>query len=193
MNLIQKKGTQAWMSGDLFTLGMGQVVIARFKANGAAEVGVFLLDVFCLGVKNAFFEKLDETESEGRLDQFFEASNKLSVTPAYARKLVEASAAYAASLGFGPCADYKQACKVFGGISASDCKEVFEFGKDGKPFFIQGPHDSPARVSQVVRLLSAKCGPDNFYFSNGFADDDGTANLELGHRHDDDCGCGHRH
>ena len=57
------------MSGDLFTLGMGQVVIARFKANGAAEVGVFLLDVFCLGVKNAFFEKLDETESEGRLEQ----------------------------------------------------------------------------------------------------------------------------
>ena len=38
---------------DLFTAGVGWVIVARFKSGGRrVEAGIFLVDVFCLGVKS---------------------------------------------------------------------------------------------------------------------------------------------
>jgi hypothetical protein len=42
METSTKRPTEAWMSKSLFETGIGHVVIARFKANGDTEVGVFL-------------------------------------------------------------------------------------------------------------------------------------------------------
>ena len=35
------------------------------------------------------------------------------------------------------------------------------FGRDGKPFFVQGPHDNPAAI---LTTLERSVGPDNFHF-----------------------------
>jgi hypothetical protein len=51
---------QTFSPPNLFQLGIGTVVIVRYKSGGRVEAGVFLLDVFCLGVKNAFFNQLHE-------------------------------------------------------------------------------------------------------------------------------------
>ena len=132
---------------------MGHVVISRFKTTGDAELGVFLLDTYCMGVKNAFFSKMTADEYEENMKKMF-PSGKIELTPAAGRKLVEDAVAYAAALGIGPHPDYKKACRVLGGINAADCDTKFEFGFNGKPFLISGPSDSMARIEQIAKKLN---------------------------------------
>ena len=155
---------EAFRSPGLFEDGIGYVCVSRFKSGGRVEAGVFLLDVFCLGVKDAVFEHFVSVEEyKDFLDDLFSEGSE-EMTPAAARKLVEQAVAYATSLGIAPAGDYKKGCRVFGGIHAEDWPGEFTFGKDGKPFFISGPNDSPARCQKILSLLEAHCGPGNYDF-----------------------------
>lgn len=164
MSTNPKRPPEAFISSELFKCGIGHVLVSRFKPEGRVEVGVFLVDVYCLGVKNAFFTLLHTSEYEERLlrDIFRQGSEALSA--ACARKLVEDAVAYARALGIEPHRDYKQAARVFGGISTDECQSAFTFGKDGKPFYVQGPHDSPATAERIIKILHAKCGEGKFHY-----------------------------
>jgi len=162
--MTTKRPTEAFRSERLFEDGIGYVIVARFKGNSDAEVGCFLLDVWCLGVKDAFFDRWSAGEYEPHLARVFGEHAKQALEPCCARKLVEQAVAYASQLGFGPHRDYKAACRVFGGISTADCSETFEFGKDGKPFFISGPNESGDRARRIVHMLHAKCGAGNYNY-----------------------------
>ena len=121
MNTTSKRPPEAFRSANLFDSGIGYVVVSRFKSDGLVESGVFLLDVFCLGVKNAFFSRLNQSEYESRLVQrVFANGGSQPLTPACARKFVQDAVAYSQHLGFAPHPDYKKACRVFGGISAAE-------------------------------------------------------------------------
>ena len=160
-----KRATEAYHSASLFGVGIGYVAVARFRGSGETEVGVFLLDVFCLGAKNAFYTCCGQTEYDRELlDRILPADKRTPLDPPSARKLVEDAVAYARSLGLTPHPDYKHACRVFGGINVGDSSAMFTFGKDGKPLYVQGPHDSFERCQQVLRQLRARCGDDNFDF-----------------------------
>jgi hypothetical protein len=145
---------------------MGSVVLSRFKSEGRVESGVFLLDVFCLGVKDAMFVQLDMEEYEDNLLRRYSAQDPLEpIEPPCARKLVEEAVRYAAGLGFQPHPDYKKGCRVFGGTDPSACTRTFVFGHEGKPHYIQGPHDSPQRVAVILRALKTRCGEGNFSYT----------------------------
>jgi hypothetical protein len=157
--------TEAYVSSNLFEAGIGHVVVARFRGIGDAEIGVFLLDVFCLGVKDAFYTRTTQAEYDlNVLERIIPAANRKPLDPPSARKLVEGAAAYAQSLGLAPHPDYKQGCRVFGGIKTSDSNATFVFGKDGKPFYMQGPHDSFAKCLRIMNQLRTRCGKDGFNF-----------------------------
>jgi hypothetical protein len=161
-----KHPPEALRSAKLFDSGCGYLVVSRFKADGRVECGFFLLDMFCLGVKDAgfhcFYSMADYQES--LLDRLFPDEDPVRMTPAAARKLAEDAVSYARGLGFSPGADYKKASRVFGGMTAAECDEEFMFGKDGKPFYIQGPSDSPARVERILRVLEARCGEGGYHY-----------------------------
>lgn len=172
VNKTVKRPSEAYHSTSLFELGMGQVTVARFKANGDVEVGVFLLDVFCLGVKNAFFTLLTTWEYDSEfLDQVFEKEGRTALSPACGRKLVEDAVAYAAHLGFSPHPDYRQAARVFGGINPRECDRTFTFGRDGKPLYIRGPHDPLHRVQAILDQLQRRCGEGGYHFVIGMPGD----------------------
>src|SRR4029453_10281745 len=109
MNTTTKRHPEAFRSANLFDTGMGYVVVSRFKSDDQVESGVFLLDVFCVGVKNGFFSRLNQSEYESRLVQkVFAKDGSHPLTPACARKLVQEAVAYAQHLGFAPHPDYKK-------------------------------------------------------------------------------------
>ncbi len=155
---------QCIASVSIFAGGMGTVIFSRRAPNGDIVTGMFLLDTFCLGVKSAFARFLlpheyDEMVSQARQNELFQA-----VEPSYARKLIEEAVAYAATLGFKPDPDYQTAKDIFGDVNASECTEVFTFGKDGKPFYMSGPLDSPLRRQQILATLEKNCGAGNYHF-----------------------------
>lgn len=133
---------------NIHEVGIGNISFSRKTHSGQIATSSFLVDVYCLGVKNAFFNKLTNTEYQN-LKNKDEVPTK-SVTPSYIRKLVEGSVEFASKIGFKPHKDYAKASKIFGNIDASECKEDFEFGKDGKPVFIQGPYDSESKIKNIM-------------------------------------------
>src|SRR5436305_1385402 len=93
----------AWIPDVLETEGIGSVLFSRELPNGMVAVAVFLVDRYCLGVKDALADVLTRSAYETRFVQGmrkeYPASN---VSPACVRKRVEAAVAYAGDLGFAP-------------------------------------------------------------------------------------------
>lgn len=155
--------SEAYIENGIFDeKGLGQVVVCRRKASGIVEAGVFMVDVWCLGVKNAFFSRFDtEEEFQNALHRMFRGDIPKPEPAANGRKLVEDAVAYAMRLGFSPHSHYKKGARVFGGINPKESTASYTFGKDGKPFYIQGPNDNPTRI---LAILQRRFGPDGFHF-----------------------------
>lgn len=153
----------AFVAGDLWEQGIGNVTLVRELGADRVAFACFLVDIFCLGVKDVFFDVVSRGEYVRTLrDKLDRDLGIEQQTPEFLRKLVEESVAYARSLGLDPHADYQQARIIFGDIDASACTEEFKFGREGKPCFISGPHDTPARCARIVRTLTEQCGEGNF-------------------------------
>jgi hypothetical protein len=154
---------QCLMPENLFELGMGNVVVSRTLPGGQIGAAFFLLDVFCLGVKDAHFDVMPREVYNHRMAVSQHGSLR-EIDPSCARKLVESAEAYARDLGFKPHADYQMARKIFADIDAAVCPTQFEFGKDSMPFFMSGPYDTPAKCERIVKTLTQRCGPDGFHY-----------------------------
>ncbi len=58
-------------------------------------------------------------------------------------------------------------------VSADSSDESFRFGKDGKPFLIPGPSDTPARIRKRIEALRRTVGDGGFdYMLEVEGDDD---------------------
>lgn len=150
---------------NLFELGMGNVVFSRKLNNGQIALSVFLVDIYCLGVKNALAAIVFESEFYEELDRLEAQSGPLTnIHQSCARKLVEGAVSYALDLGFSPHKDYKTAKLIFSDIDPEACPENFEYGKDGKPLFVSGPFDSKVRCDKILGILEKRCGPNGYHY-----------------------------
>jgi hypothetical protein len=149
----------------LWEEGMSSVVVSRSLPSGNVAFAVFLLDVYCLGIKDVMVDIGSRERYErlvyGKLAQKYEL---VSLEPAAARKLIEGAVEYARQLGLPPHSDYAKAQRIFGDIDPTSCSQEFTYGKAGKPYFIAGPHDGPGRCRQVIDALTASCGPGGFHY-----------------------------
>jgi hypothetical protein len=152
------------MPAGLFDLGMGSVIISRKMPNGEIGFGVFLIDVFCLGVKDAFFSVRPQGEYESVIEEIRAREGLKPVEPACAVKLIENAEAYARGLGLNPQRDYAFAKRIFGILNAAACPRDFTFGKDGKPLYVAGPHETEADSQRIMDILTKKLGPDGFHY-----------------------------
>jgi hypothetical protein len=153
-----------WVTENLWTQGMGYVGLSRQLPDGSVALALFLVDRYCLGVKNALVAIEGRFSHDSRMRELNSQFASAELSAAAARKLVEGAVDYARALGFAPHPDYHKAKLIFGDIDARECLQEFEFGKDGKPFFIAGPHDGPARCRQIVNTLVHSRGANGFHF-----------------------------
>jgi hypothetical protein len=150
----------------LFESGVGSVVWARRTPEGMISTSVFLVDVFCLGVKDAFVDVSSALDYERRLKSRFIEMNGLqefeNLHPACVRKLIEGAVRFADTLGFAPHADYRNAKGIFGDVDSQACPTAFTYGQHGKPFYIRGPSESISQARGIVKQLARVCGTGNF-------------------------------
>lgn len=150
---------------ELWANGIGQLLLSRSLPNGDVAFTILLLDTYCLGVKDVVLGIMTWISYQEKITNgFLKEIAMLDLTPEGARKIVEGAVAYAGDLGLPPHADFKKAQFLFGDIDASTCTEVFEYGKDGKPFFVSGPYDSDYRCAQIVRMLANRLGTGGFHY-----------------------------
>ena len=157
-----------WIGDNIQEQGIGWVVLSRAMPNGSVAAASFLVDSYCLGVKDVFAEILPRSEYDSKyLMKMMKDMPSRSVEPAEARKLLEDAVAYARKIGLAPHPDYARAMALFGDVDAADSNAHFEFGKDGKPFFVNGPNDTPQRCQQILAILNKTCGEGQFDFVFG--------------------------
>ena len=143
--------------------GMTSIIALRSVRVGNPIGVVFLVDSYCLGVKDAFIsramdlDRIRETVRNGEDDV-------IAVSPEYALKFVSSAIDYARSIGLEPSVNAELCLLMFSDVDASLCQDEFIFGKDGKPFYINGPNDTPESMALVMKKLE-KLGDGNFNFA----------------------------
>jgi hypothetical protein len=151
-----------FLTESVFDIGMGTLVLARGATRHHIALSSFLIDVFCLGIKDVMFESVESEVFEMYMDATDAGSPMVSVDPSYARKLLRDLAAWSQSIGFAPHRDFAAVERLFGDVSADASDAVFRFGCDGKPVYIPGPNDTAPPVQRRIGQLQKYFGDDGF-------------------------------
>jgi hypothetical protein len=153
-----------FLTEAVFEFGIGTLVLARGATPHHLALSSFLIDVFCLGIKDVMFESVESEVFEMCIDATAAGSPLVSVDPSYARKLLRDLAAWSQSIGFTPHRDFAAVERVFGDVNADASDAGFRFGRDGKPVYIPGPNDTAALIRRRVQQLQKYLGDDGFGF-----------------------------
>lgn len=147
-------------STDTGMSGLVTVVVAR-EAGGATTVCSYLVDPWCLGVKDATGpDGVEQRKLPRLLNQFYQAHYRppVQVPLDLAQHMVLGAVGYARTLGFKPHPDFAAAAAHLGEWGGSS---DITFGRDGMPVYIQGPYDNSARI---LRTLRKSVGREGFHF-----------------------------
>jgi hypothetical protein len=142
--------------------GLVLVLVSREDRNRQVSVCGFLLDVYCLGVKNAVGPRRMRRDELGAYTAAYFSAWDGSARPIpidLARHLVFGSADYARALGFSPHADFARAARQ---LEPWDGPSDIRFGCDGVPFYTEGPYDD---AEQVLSTLESTVGTGNFHYT----------------------------
>src|SRR6516165_2859217 len=60
--------------------------------------------------------------------------------------------------------DYAEASQVFGEVETTACPTRFEYGHEGKPFYVSGPHETARQVEAIVEQLEQRKGAGNYHY-----------------------------
>jgi hypothetical protein len=141
--------------------GIAGALVARRHRPGRVSVCGYLVDTWCLGVKNALGPKL---MNEHRLPEFRERffaafdADPMQAPIELVQHLVWGAVEYARTLGFEPHHDLRAAG---GHLEPLQGPSAISFGKDGRPFYVEGPYDDATRN---LRTLERSVGRGNFSF-----------------------------
>jgi hypothetical protein len=126
-----------YLTESIFEVGMGTLVLARGATSLHLTIGMFLLDTFCLGIKDVVFRQIEGDAFELYLAAGGAAAPMVPVDPGYARKLLRDLAAWSKSQGFAPHRDFAAVERMFGEVSADASDATFQFGDNGQPLYIE--------------------------------------------------------
>jgi hypothetical protein len=161
------------VASELESQGLGDVLISRRAPLGEVALGLFLVDRYCMGVKDCFGRICTGSEYRGFKENMTATGRVFrKIDPASARRVIEDAVAFASGFDIKPHPDFQAARQILGDIDSSQATQTFEMGRGGKPFFISGPYQSPAECRTIVAKLTDKCGPDGFDFISHAAPSD---------------------
>ncbi len=165
----------SWIMEGWQESGLTPVVIARQQSPDKVIFATYLVDFYCLGIKDAFcnadyplkrFQKNLAHLCSGRPEV---CDNDL------AHELVYGAVDFARRYGFEPHPDFKLASMVLDPPGIHPSRHQLEFGRDGKPFFVAGPYDN-ARA--IVSKLERTAGTGNFDYMVMLGDFEEFADFE---------------
>lgn len=131
--------------------GLVGVLVARRHNYDRVSVCGYLVDAYCLGVKNALGPLvMTDVELSSYRSSYFDGfgSSWRDAPIELAADLVFGGVEYARGLGFEPHPDLAPAA---GHLGPWEGPAAITFGRDGKPFYISGPYDDPRKVMKTLR------------------------------------------
>lgn len=152
-----------WIRPDWQEHGLAVIVIARRQPDGDIVFGNYLVDYYCLGLKDTYYNAGVSPGQFRRdyLPKMFPADPPVNISPALAHEIIYGGIEYAAKFGFRPHADFKLSLYILDPPDLHPRTGAVEFGHDGKPLYIEGPHDN---TDAILRQLARTAGEGNFHY-----------------------------
>jgi hypothetical protein len=137
--------------GPDWPAGIVLVLLARAARPHTVTVCGYLVDTFCLGVKDALGPaRLRRRQLPMFVRAYFAAfpAEPLTAPIDLAQHIVHGAVAFAAGLGFEPHPDFTAARGHLGELS-QPC--AIKFGREGRPLYIQGSLEDPIAVIETLK------------------------------------------
>jgi hypothetical protein len=164
--------------------GLVQFLVTRKRSTGTLLMGMYLIDMFCLGLKSTTFRQtLTEEDLTDFLNQMERGSGMIfkETDPNLAFNIIYGGIEYAEDLGFDVMdKDFDHTEYILPPVESLEYVDV-EFGLNGKPFYNPGPYDN---VGKNLDILNKSVGEGNYDYvvnSQGgvdFDDDDDDEEIE---------------
>ena len=144
--------------------GLGLVFVSRKTGYERYTVSTYLIDYWCLGLKDTWgIKKFNGSQYQQLKSKCYSnfKDGYSSITLPQAQAIVYGSIEYAKSFGLRPHRDFEATKEHLG-----QPNELIElsFGRNGKPCYIQGPHDD---TPGILKALKNHLGEGNFDYLMG--------------------------
>lgn len=143
---------------DLTEYGLGHVIVTRNHTGGKVSMADYLVDIYCLGVKDSFYRlRMEDYEVEDIVDNI--GAEECSYNEAH--NWVYGAIAYAEEAGIEPDRSFNLTQYML----EEDNDEIplieYEYGKDGKHFLVA---HSQQEANKYLPLLEKNLGEGNYDF-----------------------------
>jgi len=140
-------------------IGLANILLAREKPDGSIIFAAYLVDIFCLGLKNTFWNpNISKKTYEEALEPSIYKEEPIECDISLARQIIYGAIEYASKMGFKPHKNFR-ITKYILGRKKDETKTKIEFGKNGRPFYISGSNDN---VEEILAKLRKNVGEGNF-------------------------------
>lgn len=155
-----------WIMGGWYETGITPVVVAREQEPGKVMFANYMVDLTCLGIKDAYtrtdipLSKFERVLTEMCNDEPEKCSVEL------AHEVIYGALEFAEHYGFKPHPDFQaqMADLMLDAPEAHPRVDHVAFGRDGKPYYISGPYDDERRSKFILDTLNRTAGQGNFNF-----------------------------
>lgn len=146
--------------------GIGHVIVIRQKKNEELILGMYLIDTWCLGLKDTIYKISNKWEIEEIIQFYTEDIITEEVDQSYAFNLIYGSIEFAEDNGFEPHKAFSITEYILPPVESIDYIDI-EFGVNGIPHYEIDPDDN---VKKILKTLEKTRGKENFtiYIDNEF-------------------------
>ncbi|MBI2270454.1 MAG: hypothetical protein HYU69_08885 [Bacteroidetes bacterium] len=162
--------TEDWENG-----GMANLIITRKHVTGNVTLGFYLIDLYCLGLKDTYFLfNIPPDEFEDILVKFSANTEAPMIECEYklAHNVIYGGIGFAEDYEFNPHKDFR----ITQFILEEDSEDVplidIAFGKDEKPFIIQSPAMTQREFERYIATLEKTAGAGNYDYIAEVGDDE---------------------
>jgi hypothetical protein len=150
--------------------GIATIIIARCHINGNITACFYMVDLFCLGVKDTYYRfNISKDEYQDAVSLSSEMA-PIPISYALAHNIIYSAIEFAEEYGFKPHKNFTSTTR-FMLEEDSEAIELIEIecGKDGKPLYVSSEDDSEQKINSIIRQLEKTAGIGNFEY---ISDDD---------------------
>jgi hypothetical protein len=153
--------------------GMANLIVARSHTNGNITACFYLVDLYCLGLKDThYLFNVTRTDYQEKLGTREENSNYIPISYTLAHNIVYSAIEFAEDYGFKPHKEYTSITRFMLEEDTEDVELIdIECGKDGKPLYVNGPYDDDHKQNAVIAQLERTAGPGNYDYILGDPDE----------------------
>jgi hypothetical protein len=147
---------------------IAHIVVARQHTTGNITLGIYLVDLLCLGVKETGYAfNISPLEYREKIEQFTDGDQFDRISYELAHNIVYAGVEFAEDYSFKPHKDFTSTtCFILDDDTDDIPLMDIECGHNGLPAYMPSPEDNSIRIKQVTAQLEREAGPENYFILN---------------------------